>query len=199
MLEQWKMVLVFSDESTFTISNHAGNQFVRRRPGEEFKPCCTVPTIKHPTAVMVWGCMAATGVGRLEVVEGMMNAAKYREMLERKLVRSAQDMFEGDWVFQQDNAPCHTAKAVKSWMQSEGICVLDWPAQSPDLSPIENLWQKMARIISLNKPTTKVKLIEAIIAAWHRIVSADELRKLVECMPKRCRLVIENKGWPIKY
>lgn len=67
--ENWNKV-IFSDESTFTIQNHAGNNFVRRRPHEAFSPQCILPTIKHPTSVMIWGCMASHGIGRLHICEG---------------------------------------------------------------------------------------------------------------------------------
>lgn len=197
--DQWQRVL-FSDESTFNINNHAGNTYVRRFPGEEFSPKCIIPTIKHPTSVMVWGCMSSRGVGRLHIISGMMNATKYIDVLQNKMLRSGKDLFgEESFQFQDDNAPCHRAKLVKSWMETNGIIRLDWPAQSPDLNPIENLWNRISNIISRKKPTTKVTLIESLIDAWHHCITRDELEKLVNSMPKRCQLVIKNKGWPIKY
>ena len=73
--EDWDKV-IFREERTFTVQNHAGNNFVRRRPHEAFSPLCISPTIKHPTSVMIWGCMASNGIGRLHICEGMMNATK---------------------------------------------------------------------------------------------------------------------------
>lgn len=200
-VDQWKRVL-FSDESTFSVTNHSGLQYVRRRPGEAFKPWCITPTVKHPTSVMVWGCMAASGVGRLDFVIGMMNGEKYIKTMHDKMLPSARTLFgEGatDWWFQDDNAPCHRAKKVKAWMEQQGVTTLPWPAQSPDLNPIENLWQRMAVILNKTKPKTKKELMEGLVRAWHRVIEAKELEKLVSSMPNRCRLVIENKGWPIKY
>ena len=63
-VEKWRKVL-FSDESTFTINNHAGNNYARRRPEEEYRPYCISPTIKHPQSIMVWSCMTANGIGKL--------------------------------------------------------------------------------------------------------------------------------------
>ena len=197
--DQWAMV-IFSDESTFTCQNHAGNNFVRRRPGEEFKPDCILPTIKHPTSVMVWGCMSAAGVGRLHVCEGMMNGAKYIDVLEKKLIPSARDLFgDNHFIFQDDNAPCHRAIKVRRWYEQHNITRISWPAQSPDLNPIENLWQRMGVLISKDKPTTKRGLIEKIIAAWNHVVTTDELKRLVDSMPRRCAAVIANRGYPTKY
>ena len=78
-VEKWRKVL-FSDESTFTLNNHAGNNYVRR-PEEEYRPYCMSPTIKHPQSIMVWGCMAASGIGRLKLVSGMMNGTKYSTLM----------------------------------------------------------------------------------------------------------------------
>ena len=66
---------------------------------------------------MVWGCMAANGVGRLEVVSGMMNGTKYIDVLERKMLPSARSLFsDNQWIFQDDNAPCHRARRSRSGM-----------------------------------------------------------------------------------
>ena len=98
-IEKWRKVL-FSDESTFTVNNHAGNNFVRRKPEEEYRPYCISPTIKHPRSIMVWGCMAANGIGRLKVVSGMMNRTKYIDVLENKMLPSARSLFsDNDWIF----------------------------------------------------------------------------------------------------
>ena len=199
-LDQWKRIL-FSDESTFTLQSHAGNNWVRRRQGEEYKPECILPTIKHPPSLMIWGCMAAHGVGRFHIVDGMMNGTKYRMVLEEKMLRSARDLFAdgSPWFFQDDNAPCHRAKLVKKWLEDNGVTRIDWPAQSPDLNPIENLWHRIGVIVSREKPKTKRELTECLIAAWHRVITPAELEKLVSSMPRRIAAVIANKGWPSKY
>ena len=93
--EDWDRV-IFSNESTFTIQNHAGNNFVRRRPHEALSPQCISPTIKHPTSMMIWGCTASNGIGRLHTCEGMMNATKYAAVLETKLLASARSLFPNE-------------------------------------------------------------------------------------------------------
>lgn len=196
--EEWEKVL-FSDESTFCILGNQANTYVRRFPYEEYKPECLNLSVKYPTKVMIWGCMAASGVGRLKIVEGMVNATKYIEILQQSMLPSAERLFESDFFFQDDNAPCHRAKSVASWIKKKRIKAIDWPAQSPDLNPIENLWHKISLEISKKQPRSKRELIESLIAAWNHFITPEHLRKLVHSMPERCRLVRMNKGWPIKY
>ena len=172
---------------------------VRRFVEEEFKPECLNYSVKHAAKVMVWGYMAASGVGRLHIVQGTVNAEKYINILQNVMLPSAQQLFPGQFQFQDDNAPCHRAKTVVNWMKQKKIKTLEWPAQSPDLNPIENLWHKVSLEISKKQPTSKREMIEALIAAWNRIITVDHLRKLVHSMPNRCKLVIKAKGWPIKY
>ena len=74
-----------------------------------------------------------------------------------------------------------------------------WPAQSPDLNPIENLWNQVSCIVGKNKPKTRRELIEQVIAAWFQVITSEELKKLVDSLSRRCKLVIDNQGWPIKY
>lgn len=199
-LEQWSKV-IFSDESNFDLQNIAGIcQYVRRSVGEAYKPQCVLPTVKHPLTVMIWGCFSARGAGRIHVCEGRMNAEKYLKVMEDKLLKSARDLYKDEeWIFQQDNAPCHTAKRCKEWFDTHGVKVLSWPAQSPDLNPIENLWHQIKLLVTKDKPTTKVTLIEAIVKAWYRLVTTERLENLVNSMPRRCRAVIHSKGWPTKY
>lgn len=196
--EQWGKV-IFSDESNFYLTGNQCNKYVRRFPGEEFKPYCLNLSVKHPLHVMIWGCIMASGVGRIQIVQGMMNAKQYIEILQKTMLPSAHQFLGKDFYFQDDNAPCHRAKSVQQWMRKHGLKVLDWPAQSPDLNPIENLWAKIGYEISKTHPRTKQELIEAIIKAWYHIVTKDYVKKLIDSMPKRCRLVMSNKGWPISY
>ncbi|GFV31711.1 transposable element Tcb1 transposase [Trichonephila clavipes] len=149
---------------------------------------------------MVWGCMSSHGVGRLHIVSGTVKAIDYIEILQNKLLPTARDLFGNQsWIFQDDNALCHRAKVVQKWLKDHTVNRMNWPGQSPDLNPIENLWFKIGYEISKKKPSNKRELIEALIFSFNHIVTKDLLLKLVHSMPKRCRAVIKANGWPIKY
>ena len=105
---------------------------------------------------MVWGCISYYGVGRLVIVDGTLNAIKYTELLAENLFESSEYMgISNDFIFQQDNAPCHKAKHTMKFFSENQIKVLEWPAQSPDLNPIENIWGYIKRKLKNKKFSTK--------------------------------------------
>lgn len=198
--EDWKRV-IWSDETKISIFGSDGIQYVRRRPGEDLLPECLNVTVKHPLSVMIWGCMSWHGVGRIQVLSGTINANRYiQEILEPKLLASASQLFGSrDFIFQQDGAPCHTAKLCKKWFADKNIKVLPWPGNSPDLNPIENLWSRLKRVVASRRPGNKQVLIESIINSWFHIIEKENLQKLVDSMPRRCQAVIDAKGFPTRY
>ena len=108
---------------------------------------------------MLWGHFSAARTGRLVRIEGKMNRAKYREILDENLLQSAQDLRLGQrFTFQQENDPKHTAKTTQEWLQDKSLNVLEWPSQSSDLNPIEHLWRDLKTALQRCSPSNLTEL-----------------------------------------
>lgn len=192
--------IIWSDESSFMLNLGDTRSKVMRKGSEAFHPDTFNRTVKHPASVMIWGCMSAQGTGSLYFVDGMINSDKYISMLQTALKPSisALKTKDGEYVFQQDGASCHTSKKSMSWLRENDIPVLFWPSSSPDLSPIENVWAKMKAELRKNRPGTKQELKERLQQIWDSI-TPSYCCNLVETMPDRIKEVLKNKGGVTKY
>ncbi len=122
-------------------------------------------SVKFPQSVMICVDVSSAGVGPLCFLKSTVNAAIYQEILENFMLPSADKLYgDADFIFQQDLAPAHTAKGTKSWFNDHGVTVLDWPANSPDLNPIENIWSIVKRKMRDIRPNNADDLKAAIKA-----------------------------------
>lgn len=142
---------------------------------------------------MVWGCFSYHGVGPIVLIEGTMTADSYIEIMKETMLPYAEECMPVRWRFQQDNDPKHTAKKTKIWFNENRVDVIDWPAQSPDLNPIENLWAIVKKEVAKTKPRNKAELWSHVKSAWEAI-PVITCQKLAESVPRRLQAVLKQKG-----
>lgn len=149
---------------------------------------------------MVWGAFTRDGTLSLAFTSNKMNSTGYQDVLANHLLpylRSRQNL---NLVFQQDNAAIHVSQSTRAWLRSHQVDTMDWPACSPDLNPIENLWGLIVRDIYADSRqyNTVADLKQAILVAWNRL-DVQVLQKLVSSMPHRLCEVIAKKGGCTNY
>lgn len=198
-LSFWKKVL-WTDESKFNMFKSDGMQKVWRKPGQSYKLSCLRGTVKFGGGnIMLWGSMAWNGTGKLAFIDDKMDAQLYVDILKKNLLASTRKLRLGrQFIMQQDNDPKHTSKKAKEYFTQNNIEVLEWPAQSPDLNPIEHLWAVLDRKAGPRSLRKKEDLKELIESSWNEIEPAVT-KKLVESMPNRLLEVMKAKGGPTRY
>ena len=194
------MKVLWSDETKLELFGINSTRRVWRRRNAAYDPKNTIPTVKHGGGnIMLWGCFSAKGTGQLHRIKGTMDGAMYRQILGENLLPSARALKMGrGWVFQHDNDPKHTAKATKEWLKKKHIKVLEWPSQSPDLNPIENLWRELKVRVAKRQPRNLNDLEKICKEEWDKI-PPEMCANLVANYKKRLTSVIANKGFATKY
>ena len=137
-------------------------------------------------------------MGSMIMLDGRMNGEKYMQDVSKtavlpKLRQLTQE--HQKYYYMHDGAPCHRSKLVKNWLQKNRIPMLDWPACSPDLNPIENLWLQLKQAINNRLEVAKnaADLQRIIQEEWHRL-DRSCVKGLVESMPQRMQACIKVKG-----
>ena len=148
---------------------------------------------------MVWGCFAASGPGRLAVINGTMNSAVYQKILKENVRPSVRDLkLKRTWVLQQDNDPKHTSKSTSEWLKKNKMKTLEWPSQSPDLNPIEMLWHDLKKAVHARKPSNVAELQQFCIDEWTKI-PPQRCNRLIASYRKCLIAVVAAKGGPTSY
>ncbi len=201
-IEDWKNV-AWSDESRFLLQHSDGRVRIWRKEHESMDPSCLVSTVQAGAGgVMVWGIFSWQTLGPLVLMEHRLNTTDYLSIVDHVHPFMTTVYQSSDDYFQQDNAPCYQAQIISDWFLEHvnEFTLLKWPPQSPDLNPIEHLWDVVEREIHIMdvQPTNLQQLRDGIMSIWTKI-SEECFQHLVESMPRRIKAVLKTKGGPTRY
>jgi len=190
----WQGV-IFSDESHITLHCDS-RKYVRRPENSKYEHRYASPVVKYGgKSIMIWGAIKYDGSRLLVRCPDRLNSQGYQDILQCNLL----PFYETEDILQQDNAPCHKSKSTMAFMDNNKICLLsDWPAQSPDINIIENLWGILKRNVSQCRLNTTNDLWEECQRQWFAIPT-EAIQGLYRSIPRRLHAVIRNKGLNIPY
>ena len=155
---------------------------------------------KGGKSVMYWGCFSHSGVGPLIKCPTTVTANGYQELLQHHLIPWMYQKNMDNYIFQQDNAPPHSAKSTIEWAKESNITILEWPPCSPDCNPIENLWSIVSQAVYKDgRQYSSIQELEVSIEAAWRSIPIETCQKLINSMNKRLVQVIEASGSHINY
>ncbi|GFW67361.1 transposable element Tcb1 transposase [Trichonephila clavipes] len=150
---------------------------------------------------MVWAGISLGYHTDLHIFKrGSVTAVRYRDEVLEPIVRLYAAAVGRTFVLMDDNARPHRADIIDDYLESEGIARMAWPAYSPDLNPIENLWDALVRAVSSRfpPPVTLIELETALLEEWRLLISAV-VDHLIESMARRCKLCIQMREDHIPY
>ncbi|KAJ6226609.1 transposable element-related [Anaeramoeba flamelloides] len=188
----WQKV-VFSDETWFYLEGSCGKIW---RQWGELEDSVFENLSKFSPKVMFFGGIAYDWISTLIKCPKRVNAESYRKCLVSKYgLFTGMDNLHGkkNWLFMQDGAPAHTAKTTITYLEKKCNILQNWPANSPDLNPIENLWGIMSR--RLNEIDIKtVKNLEKVVREVWKNIDWLMIENLINSMERRLKLVVQLKG-----
>ncbi len=151
-------------------------------------------------SIMVWAGISFRHRTPLIVIEGNLTAARYvDEVLSAELIPFLQQNPDIA-IFQHDNARPHTARETAEYLHAEGVNVMPWPAFSPDLNPIEHMWDQLGRRVYSrpHPPQNRQQLLVALQEEW-QLIPQERIRTLIRSMRRRCTVTVEARGGHIPY
>jgi hypothetical protein len=192
------------DESYIWLGGACGNVWITCRPGKDYLESCIAHTFKKQNSVIIWGGIIGGKKAPLVLWDrdnwGTISVVTYIENVLQPVLWPFwywENQAHPDhtvWVM-EDNASAHRASLTQAQRDHYNMPSLVWPASSPDLNPIENVWNLLKNRINQRDPHPigVQGMREAITAEWNALTE-DEILEYVDSMPERIAAVIEAGG-----
>lgn len=198
--QQWRRVL-FTDESPFSLQRKRKRHHVYRRRGERYLESCIEERDRHPPGgkLMIWGGITFNSKTPLHVVQGNLTADQYITQIIDPYVLPFLNAVPRT-MFMQDGARPHTARITTQHLEDHNVQPLTWPSKSPDLNPIEHIWDALDTRIRNRpvQPRTRQELEIALHEEWVNFPQY-KVQRLISSMRKRCRACIAARGGHTRY
>lgn len=188
---RWDKV-IFSDETSIELDRCKNRKWHPKGKRPE------VGKTKFPRKIMFWSAIGIKCKAPLIVLKGSVNTDKYIELLENHFLPWFRENCPATHIFQQDNAPAHKSKHSIAFINNQNLKLLDWPANSPDLNPIENIWSVLKNAVEKRSPKTFEELERVAVEEWDKI-EQQTIRKTIKSMSRRIDQVLERKGEKCEY
>ena len=194
-IKEWERV-VWTDESTFEVGKNSRQVHVWRNAYERYSSSCIVPTFKSGrTSLMIWGAFAGGQKSQLVFMPKDRRSAKdFVEVVYNvELLHFMSRVPQG--LLMEDGALVHRSKVCEQWRQIHLLEKLDWPANSPNLNPTENI-SKILKDVVQHGPICPKHLddLKVVIEREWRLINGTKLLQLCHSMPSRLQAVIEANG-----
>lgn len=201
-LRTWRKIH-WSDESRFMLHVTDGRTRVWRRKNTAYTPRNIQPTVAYGGgSVMVWGCLSHDCKLQLVTIRGNLTGAQYIQDVLQPVVIPHFDNhpLATRPQFMDDNARPHRSRAVSALLRANAITTLPWPAVSPDLNPLEHVWDILGRRIQArNPPVQNLLQLEAALQDEWMLLTREQIRRLTGGMRRRVESVIRVRGGPTRY
>jgi transposase len=183
---------VFTDETCYQLFRNTIRRW-SKNPKAEIK---RIP--KNRQKIMAWGGISVKGLVGFYSFKDIMDGAYYIRILKNHLIPNARRLLGRHWRLQQDNDPKHRSRLAMDFLWKQAPEVMEWPSNSPDVNPVENLWSHIKRSVEKRKPSNLDELDDFLHEEWEKI-DLYLLNNLIKSMKTRCLALIDSKGERINY
>ncbi|GFV16657.1 transposable element Tcb2 transposase [Trichonephila clavipes] len=180
-------------------SVHPGNRriFIWRDRGSRNNPAFVHESVRFGGGgVLVYGGISIDGRTDLYIIrDGPLTTCRYRDEILRPIVVTYAAAIGEDFILMDDNCRPHRANLVEDFLFEEEIVRMEWPACSPDMNPIENVWDALGRRVAGRQPPPKTlqELERALLEEWDRIPQLV-INSLIDSIPQRCSTLLAVRG-----